>query len=68
MNIQILNKEESKVLKMFRSFPANAKKRIKKEIDKIIEEMEDEEDIRDAKNAMKEKSISAEDAYKQLGI
>jgi AmiR/NasT family two-component response regulator len=63
-----LNKEEKGLVAAYRSFPLTLRRKLKKEIDKMKEALEDAEDIKDARKAMQEKSIPAEEVYQQLGI
>lgn len=68
MSIEILNKEEKEIVKVFRHFNVTGRRRLLQEIEKIMEEMEDAEDVKDVKKLRKEATIPAAQVYKQLGI
>lgn len=70
MSLQLLNikQQDKEILNKIRQLPMKSKKIIQKQIDELIEKLEDESDLKAARLAMNEKSIPYEDAIKKIGL
>jgi len=70
MGLQLLNIENSDktILNKYRRLPIAYKKILHKKLDELFEKMEDEQDLKDARERMKEKSTPANKVYKKLGL
>jgi mRNA-degrading endonuclease RelE of RelBE toxin-antitoxin system len=55
-------------VKKYRELPIKYKKTVQKFVDELLEQMDDEQDLKDARARMKEKTITASKVYKKIGI
>lgn len=68
MSIQIVSKEESFLLRIYRSITLPARKKMIEDMEKLIEAEEDKEDLKELKKRRKEKGIPAAEVWEKLGI
>lgn len=67
-SISTLSKEDQQILDKYNKLPPVSKRVIRKHIDELLEKLEDQQDLKDAKVIMKEKSIPYETAMKKIGL
>lgn len=70
MSISLLNldAETKTVLKKYQHLPKKAKELVRKQVDELLEKLEDEEDLKEARARMKEKPIPFDEVVKELGL